>query len=323
MDGLDSRTQISDLRKDKVVFFGSGPVAAKSLELLAKNFEIEAVVTKPKPEHHRGSFPVLDIAGELKLTIHTVSNKAELDTLIETKPFTSEAGVLIDFGIIVSQKAIDYFPKGIVNSHFSLLPEWRGADPITFSILSGQKQTGVSLMLLVEKMDEGPLLAQSTYEIKPDETTPSLTDKLIEISNGALTTVLPIWLKGETQPASQQDVTLAASKEPTYSRKLTKEDGRIDWNKSAEVLEREIRAYAEWPKSYTTLEGIDVIITKALTLPVNHEGEKPGDITVVKEANEIMIECGDGTLCVDKLKPASKKEMTAAEFIRGYGHSLN
>src|SRR5678815_2818348 len=109
---------------EPIVFFGSGPVAAKSLELLAKDFSIEAVITKPRPAHHRGEVPVLDLAAKLQLPIHTVTNKKTLDELIKTNPFSSDIAVLIDFGIIVSQDAIDYFPLGIVNSHFSLLPEW-------------------------------------------------------------------------------------------------------------------------------------------------------------------------------------------------------
>ncbi|MDB5182357.1 MAG: fmt, methionyl-tRNA formyltransferase [Candidatus Saccharibacteria bacterium] len=317
---------------DRVVFFGSGPVAAKSLELLAKNFEIEAVVTKPKPAHHHGDFPVLDIAEALKLPVKTVSNKADLDELMATKPFESEAGVLIDFGIIVSQKAIDYFPKGIINSHFSLLPEWRGADPITFSILSGQKQTGVSLMLLVEKMDEGPLLAQGVYDILPGETTPSLTDYLIKLSDALLVDALPSYINNtpapKTQvivkPVSQEEVCKMTDKpyEPTYSRKLTKEDGRIDWTKPAEQIEREIRAFIEWPKSYTTLAGKDVIITKAHSVPTNEPGAKPGDFEAQKDIGVIMVNTSNGSICIDTLKPAGKKEMTAAEFIRGYGKDL-
>ncbi|MEO6761067.1 MAG: formyltransferase family protein, partial [Candidatus Saccharimonadales bacterium] len=110
-----------------IVFFGSGPVAAKSLELLSKDFEISAVITKPKPSHHHGAFPVIDIASQLDLSLYTASNKQELSELFSNQTFASDLAVLIDFGIIVSQDVIDYFPKGIVNSHFSLLPEWRGA----------------------------------------------------------------------------------------------------------------------------------------------------------------------------------------------------
>lgn len=284
------------------VFFGSGPVAAKSLELLAKNCKIEAVVTKPKPAHHHGNFPVLDTAESLHLPIHTVSNKLELSKLIATKPFQSELGVLIDFGIIVAKDTIDYFPKGIVNSHFSLLPELRGADPITFAILSGLKQTGVSLMLLVEKMDEGAILTQGLMPINKDDTSTSLTKRLISLSDDLLTYDLPDYVNGTIQPKAQLG-------DSTYSRKLTKEDGRIDWSKPANQLEREIRAYSEWPKSYTTLAGKVVIITKA-------------HVAQTKDNNPLAIETNAGFLVIDTLKPAGKNEMTTKEFLAGYGKDL-
>jgi methionyl-tRNA formyltransferase len=315
----------------RVVFFGTGPVAAKSLELLAKNFDIEAVVTKPKPEHHHGNFPVLDVAEALKLPVKTVSNKADLDELIATNPFESEAGVLIDFGIIVSQKAIDYFPKGIVNSHFSLLPEWRGADPITFSILSGQKQTGVSLMLLVEKMDEGPLLGFGVHDIIQDTTSYHLTHDLILLSDALLRDMLPSYLNGTPMPQTGTVITPRSQEEtckmrgiafePSYSHKLTKEDGRIDWKKPADQIEREINAFIEWPKSYTTIAGKDVIITKAHAVP-SSAGEKPGDIDVIRPEGVLMVNCSEGYLCIDTLKPAGKKEMSAKDFLLGYGKDL-
>src|SRR5215203_4291228 len=134
---------------ESIVFFGSGPVAARSLELLAQNFEIEAVVTKPQPAHHKQPFPVLVVAKNLGLRIFTPSGRSELSELFSKRPVASQLGVVIDYGFIVNQDVIDYFPLGIVNSHFSLLPRWRGADPISFSILSGDAETGVSLMLIV------------------------------------------------------------------------------------------------------------------------------------------------------------------------------
>ncbi len=300
---------------ESLVFFGSGPVAAESLRLLAKSFVIEAVITKPKPAHHHGSFPVIDIANDLEIPIFTVSNKSELDDLIDKKPVTSTLGVLIDFGIIVSQKVIDYFPLGIVNSHFSILPEWRGADPITFSILSGQKSTGVSLMLLVEKMDEGPLLAYGLYDMPTGITTPRLTEHLIQFSYQLLTKELPNYVRDHN--VVPQSTT---KRKVSYSRKLTKIDGVIDWNKPAIQIEREIRAYIEWPKSRTNLAGKDVIIVEAHAIPTNDPSKKPGDIEVV--GNALMIECGEGYLCIDKLKPAGKNEMTSEAFIAGHKELL-
>src|SRR5579884_3510995 len=142
---------------ETIVFFGSGPVAAASLELLAPVFNIEAVVTKPKPPHHKGRFEVLELADRLNLKVLTASDQAQLSQLFQTKSLSSRLGLLIDFGIIVPKDVIDYFHLGIINSHFSLLPRWRGADPISFAILNGDKTTGVSLMLLVPALDEGPL----------------------------------------------------------------------------------------------------------------------------------------------------------------------
>jgi methionyl-tRNA formyltransferase len=296
-----------------IVFFGSGPVAARSLELLSKNFEIEAVVTKPRAAHHKGEVPVLEVAERLSMPVMTASDKKSLDELIDSQPFKSELGVLIDFGIIVSQKVIDYFPLGIINSHFSILPEWRGADPITFAILSGQKSTGVSLMLLTAGMDEGPLLAYGTYELPADITTPLLTEHLIHFSVTLLEREVPRYLDlvaaGENRPASQE----ITGRKLSYSRKLTKEDGVLDWSKPAEQLEREIRAFLEWPKSRTRLKDLDIVITKA---QVADGSGQPGTWSI--KDKQPIVYCGSKALVIAMLKPAGKKEMTGEAFLAGY-----
>lgn len=299
---------------NSLVFFGSGPVAAQSLQLLAQVFEVEAVITKPKPSHHRGGFPVIELADSLGLKMFTPANKKELTELFTDRPVASKIGVVIDYGLIITQEVIDYFPLGIVNSHFSLLPEWRGADPITFSILSGQKQTGVSLMLITAGLDEGPLLAQSPYNIPDGATTPSLTEALIELSHVSLVKILPIYMNGDISAAPQELVTIAANTTPTYSRKLTKEDGLIDWAKPAEQIEREIRAFIEWPKSNTILAGKEVIITSAKVID---ESGTPGQPEV--HGKELIVYCGKQALSLGTLKPNGKKEMTAAAFLAGYG----
>ncbi len=302
----------SEPRDISLVFFGSGPVAAKSLELLAQNFSVEAVVTKPKPAHHHGAFPILDLAESLKLSVHTVSNKAQLSELIGSRPFHSRLGVLIDFGIIVNQDVIDYFPLGIVNSHFSILPQWRGADPITFSILSGQDKTGVSLMLIDADMDTGKIITQKSLSISSDATTKTLTAELINLSRDLLVEYLPKYIDGSVQARNQPHPDRA-----TYSRKLTKQDGIIDWTKAAPRLEREIRAFLEWPKSTTAIGGKEVILTKVSV--VNVTG-KPG-LVEIKDKN-LIIYAGQQALSIEKLKPAGKKEMTAEAFLAGYGYLL-
>jgi len=295
---------------EAIVFFGSGPVAAESLRLLERNFQIEAVVTKPRPAHHAGDVPVLSLASELGLPVKTAENKQQLDELFADKPFKSRLGVLIDFGIIVSQAVIDYFPLGIINSHFSVLPEWRGADPITFSILSGQKTTGVSLMFLVAKMDEGNLLGYGEQPITDDMTTPVLTSKLILLSDALLQHDLPKLFRGETKDGAAQSIT---GRHVSYSRKLTKEDGRIDWTKPAEQLEREVRAFLGWPKSRTSFGSLEVVITKAHVVDTSGT---PGKTIVADK--QPAIYCGQKALVIDTLKPAGKQEMTGEAFLAGY-----
>jgi methionyl-tRNA formyltransferase len=304
---------------ESIVFFGTGPVAAASLKLLAQSFDIEAVITKPRPAHHRGSVPVLETAQELGLKTIEVVNKKTTSEAVAAAAFTSRLAVLIDFGIIVTQDVIDRFELGIVNSHFSLLPQWRGADPITFSILSGQSKTGVSLMLLVEAMDEGPLLAIGEYDLPADITTPKLTDDLVALSYALLKDTLPKYLRGDVKSATQEKVAAAVgySATPSYSRKLTKEDSILDWQKPAAQLEREVRAYLDWPKSRTILGGHAVIITKAHA--ADGEGT-PGEVWL--HDKHLGVYAQKGILMIDALKPAGKGEMTAAAFLNGYGKDL-
>ena len=288
-------------KSPSLVFFGSGPVAAKSLELLAQDFDIEAVITKPKPAHHRGEAPVIITAEKLRLPIFTAANKRSLDELFNNQAFKSPAGVLIDFGIIVSPKVIDSFALGIINSHFSILPQWRGADPITFSILSGQKTTGVSLMLVMPALDEGELLAYGQYDMPADITTPQLTEHLIELSDSLLSETLPKYLRGELQSVPQTVTGLEVS----YSRKLSKADGLLDLNKPADQLEREVRAFLGWPKSRIQLFGHDVIVTKARI------AQDMGDGALVLAANP-------GYLEIVQLIAPSGRTMLGADFLRGY-----
>jgi methionyl-tRNA formyltransferase len=304
---------------EPIVFFGTGPVAAASLELLAQTFEVEAVITKPRAEHHRGSVPVLETAAKLGLKTVEVVNKKSTSEAVAAANFTSRVAVLIDFGIIVTQDVIDRFQFGIVNSHFSLLPQWRGADPITFSILSGQSKTGVSLMLLVEAMDEGPLLAIGEYDLPADITTPRLTDDLVGLSYALLKDTLPRYLSGEVKSASQEKVaeTVGYSAEASYSRKLSKEDSILDWQKPAVQLEREVRAFLDWPKSRAIIGGHAVIITKAHA--ADGEGA-PGELWL--HDKRLGIYCSQGILMIDALKPAGKQEMAVEAFLNGYGKDL-
>lgn len=283
-----------------IVFFGNGPVASESLAYIASQFDVEAVITKPRPIHHRHDAPVEKLANKLGLKVLFASDKNSLDQLIDTTTFRSSLGIIIDFGIILSKKVIDKFEIGIVNSHFSLLPEWRGADPITYSVLSGQKITGVSLMTIDEGMDTGDLLAQEKALISDNETSLSLTKKLIDTSNQMLTKFIPDYLDGNLIPFAQSKTI-----EPSYSHKITKLHAQIDAQKTADTLEREVRAFQGWPGSTMTIKDKIIKIKKA------HVG-------TINQTN-IDVRCADGKyLIIDELIAPSGKTMSAQAFINGY-----
>ena len=284
----------------KIVFFGSGPVAFSSLDFLSKYLSIEAVITKTVPAHHKKEAPVETLAKKLNLPIIFANTKKELDEIIDNHNFESRLGIIVDYGVIVSDKIINKFELGILNSHFSLLPQWRGADPITFSVLSGQSKTGVSLMLIEPTLDTGKLIAQESLTIKNDDTTPILTKKLVDLSNQMLINYIPKYLAGEIKPKQQ-----IHPEKATYSRKLTKNDGLIDWQKPAAQIEREVRAYQGWPKSRTMIGNVNIIVIKAHV--------------TTEYKTRLDIICGDGNyLSIDKLIAPSGKTMSAKDFINGY-----
>lgn len=300
-------------KTESTVFFGSGPVAAACLTKLAQHTAIEMIVTKPRPPHHRGTTPVLELAEQLGLPVITASTKRELDSVLAAQHFSSRYAILIDFGIIVSQAVIDTFPLGIINSHFSLLPRLRGADPITWSIAEGDETTGVSLMLVDVGMDTGKLLTQRTLHIAPDDTSPSLTSRLIDLSDELLREYIPHYLSGELQPHVQPHPDRA-----TYSRKLTTGDRIIDWSRPAVEIERRIRAFIEWPGSRAQLGDVEVIITSAHVASVGPA--VPG--TLLIEKSRLLVGTGADWLDIVTLKPLGKKEMPVQAFLAGYRHRI-
>jgi methionyl-tRNA formyltransferase len=300
-----------------LVFFGTGPVSLASLTSLAQGFTIEAVITKPDRPSSSGHLnhpPVKIWALKHAVPVIQPADSDQLRELFKTNSFASQLGVVVDYGLLIPAPVIDYFRLGIVNSHFSLLPEWRGADPITAAILSGQKVTGVSLMLIVPKLDAGPLIAQETYSLPSSINVLALTEALISLSNKLLQSTLPAYLAGKIKPWPQD-----TSKPVTYSRKLTKADGQIDWHKSAARLEREVRAYLGWPGSYAGLFDKNVIITRAHveSPPTDVDALPPGE-TRITASGQLAVACGDGHhLVIDRLKPAGKNEMPSQDFLAG------
>jgi methionyl-tRNA formyltransferase len=296
------------MNSKSIVFFGTGSVSLASLEALAKHFTIEFVVTKPDVivhgQPHR--LPVKQWANSNRIPSFEPGNASELSAIFQSQKPQSPVGVVVDYGVLIPLDVIEAFTKGIINAHYSLLPKWRGADPVRAAILNGETETGVSLMLIDEKLDTGDLIAQAKIAVGSKEDVQSLYEKLVDLGNKLLISTIPPYLAGKISAKPQEGV-------PTYAPRLAKEAGAINWDEPADQVERQIRAYLGWPGSYGSLAEKAVIITKAR---VGKGSGNSGEIN--QSGEELEVYCGKGSLVIERLKPAGKNEMSGAEFKRGY-----
>ena len=276
--------------------------------LLAAGYNIPAIVVAQEEQSNSRKARPLEVSAVAEARGIQVLSPVKLsEDKDKLQAFGAPAAVLAAYGKIVPQEIIDIFPKGIINIHPSLLPKHRGPTPLESAILQGDKETGVSLMQLVAKMDAGPVYAQETVLLRGDETKQILADQLAHIGANMLIQYLPDILSGKLKPAKQDDL------KATYDKKVEKSASEIDWNKPAEELEREVRAYAGWPRSRTVLAKRDVIITKA------HVAAGDGAVgTLWLEPGQLGVHTSKGVLVVDALIPSGKKEMTAQAFLAGY-----
>ena len=291
-----------------IVFFGTDDFSAVSLrELIAKGFNIGAVVTKPDSRKGRGRelspSVVKQIALEHNLPVLQPLKVSEIiEPITELAKKTGEAplGVLVSYGKIIPQAVIDLFEPGIINVHPSLLPLYRGPSPVETAILNGDTETGVTIMQLSAAMDAGPVYSRITIPLNDTETAPELEQHLAEFGAQQLCRALPSITSGALQPVPQDD-TVA-----TYCHLLKKEDSQLATNRlTAEQAERQVRAYLAFPKTKTTVEGQPIVITKA---------------HITTDGNSVLdIKCADGRyLSIDELIGPSGRAMDAKAFLNGY-----
>jgi methionyl-tRNA formyltransferase len=302
------------MKSKKIIFFGSGQLGLDALTKLKSEFEVSLVITKNKPPKHKGAMPVYDYCVDNGLNFATPASKSELDYHLETF-FDShqdlELGVVVDYGIIISENSIFKFKLGILNSHFSLLPSWRGADPITFPLLAGQNQTGVTFMMIDPGMDTGQIVETYHLDILEEDDQLSLTEKLSDLSCSKINSVVNNLFDHTLRPEPQPNKLI------TYSRMLAKQESVLNLSKPASLLAREIQALKAWPKLKLNINGIDCIIKNGYATNVPDGSAEHGDI---KFSNEVIrVFCGrKSCLNITELQPAGKRTMSSADFIRGY-----
>lgn len=305
----------------RIVFMGTPSFGVPVLRrLVEEGYDVVAVVTQPDRPSGRGrattQSPVKMAATQLGLPVLQPERVRRRDFLEQLRALQPAAIVVAAFGQILPRELVEMAPLGAINVHGSLLPELRGAAPIAEAIARGYQSTGITIMLMDEGMDTGPILAQQRVDIKPDDTAGSLGSRLAEVGAELLVEVLSRWARGEIKPR-QQDNSSA-----TYTKPLSKEDGHVDWSQPAEDIERRCRAYSPWPGCYGYWNGKMVKLLRVRALPGWSGPEEPGTVVfvTVSEANQIKwpaVATGRGALILEEVQMEGRRAVTGPEFVRG------
>ncbi|MFA5124221.1 MAG: methionyl-tRNA formyltransferase [Patescibacteria group bacterium] len=301
----------------KIIFVGTPEFAVPYLRgLLADaDFEVIGVITQPdRPSGRKQEFtspPVKFLAVEKKLNIWQPERlRGNQELLEEIKKIDFDYLVVTAYGLIIPAEFLALAKSGNINVHPSLLPKYRGASPIQSAILNGETETGVTIMLMDEKMDHGAILTQKSIILTGEETNESLHFQLAELGVPLLVETIKDFTAGKIKP-QKQDHEMA-----TFCTTIDKEQAQIDWNKTAEEIKRKIYAFYPWPVAWTTLGGLRLKIFPPVAIIANVMGSsEPGQIKV---DGGLAVCCGERWLELKQLQLAGKKAMSASDFVRGY-----
>ncbi len=270
------------MENNKIIFLGTPEFGAIILtELIKSGHKPFLVITEPdKPIGRNQTMtppPVKVLAEKYKIVV--VQPERIKDCKLEIKNLGPDLGIIAAYGQILPKDILDIPQYGFINVHPSLLPKYRGPSPIQSAILTGDEKTGATIMRVAEKMDSGPILSQKEITISQNETFTSLHNKLADLGAKLLIESIPKLLAGKLPPMSQDET------KATYTKIIKKEDGEIDWNKSAKEIDGQIRAFSPWPGTYTIYKGKRLKIIKAENISgqliikeVQLEGAKPMEV---------------------------------------------
>nr|WP_290667786.1 methionyl-tRNA formyltransferase [Ardenticatena sp.] len=302
--------------KPRLIFLGTPVFAVPSLQRLAERgtYDLVQVITQPDRPAGRGRklrpSPVKEAAQTLGIPVWTPETLKTPDAIARLRDLQPDVAVVVAYGEILRPNVLAIPPKGFVNVHASLLPKYRGAAPIQAALLNGDRETGVSIMLLDEGMDTGPVLAQRVVPIAPDETAGSLSEKLAQVGADLLVETLPRWLAGEIVPQPQDH------SQASITRLIKKTHGRIDWAQPAEVIERQVRAYTPWPSAFTTWDGRLLKVLRARVVDAPVQGLMPGTVVMHEDAPAVVT--GKGLLLLEEVQLEGKRPTSGRAFLQGY-----
>jgi len=300
----------------RIVFMGTPEFSVPSLKaLLNSGHSVVGVVTQPDRPKGRGqeltASPIKQLAVQHKIpTLQPLKMKDPgfLDALASWKP---DLIVVTAFGRILPKVILDLPPKGCINVHASLLPKYRGAGPIQWAIIMGERETGITTMLMDEGMDTGAILLQAKVPITPDDTAGTLSSKLAEIGGRLLIDTLARLQNGTVTPQPQD------SSQATLAPLLKKEDGLLDWTMPTLDLANRVRGLSPWPGAYTYLGEDRWVIWKAQALDRSTIAVPPGTIMdATKEG--LIVATGSGVLRIMEFQPANSRRMSVAQYLAGH-----
>lgn len=304
----------------KVIFMGTPDFAVGTLRaLLDSEYTVQAVFTQPDKPKGRGKSlqmtPVKEVAVEAGIPVYQPKRIRDPENLEILKQYQPDVIVVVAFGQIIPEEILNLAPYGCVNVHGSLLPKYRGAAPIQWAVIDGEKESGVTTMRMDAGVDTGDMLLKAVVPLEEKETGGSLFDKLSREGAKLLIRTLKALEEGEVCPQRQPKESPTA-----YAAMLTKQMGKIDWNQSAERIECLIRGLNPWPSAYTSYQGKTLKIWAAQVEPKTEKSDGsvcPG--TVVETTKKAFkVQTGDGLLTILELQLEGKKRMEADAFLRGY-----
>ena len=299
----------------RVIFMGTPDFSVGTLEALVQaGHEVVLAVTQPdKPKGRGGKMqytPVKEKALEYDIPVFQPVKVREKSCVEKLDSYKADVMVVVAFGQILPREILELTPYGCINVHASLLPKYRGAAPIQWSIIDGETVTGVTTMQMDEGLDTGDMLLKTEVPLEPDETGGSLHDKLSAAGAKLCVETLKALEEKTVTPEKQGET-------PTrYARQLSRETGRIDWTKDAASIERLVRGLNPWPSAYTSWEGKTMKIWSAEV--VDRECKAPCGTVAEVTKTDFSVQTGKGLLKVTELQIPGKKRMAADAFLRGY-----
>lgn len=304
----------------KVIFMGTPDFAVPVLEnLIAHHYDIQAVVTQPdRPVGRKRELkptPVKEVALKHNLPVlqpEKLSGSAEMEEIMTLQP---DLIITAAFGQFLPQRLLDIPIYGCLNVHGSLLPKYRGGAPIQYAILSGDDKTGITIMEMVKKMDAGDIVKQAEVPIAKQDDAGTIFDKLSQLGADLLIETIPDYVAGKIQPIPQDE------SQVSYSPNISRADEQINWTKTAEQIDCQVRALRPWPIAHTLLGDKRLKLWQVTPL-AEETNEAPGTI-VKKSKKELWIACGKKTvLALNEVQPAGKSKMDITSFLNGLGKDL-